>query len=203
MRSASWSSNWPGRTRAGDTAASRANFSASATASAREPSVGSWPPQARTVAGNLSILTTASAARCDYEFVQHVPISEAEGVQPDVREAIHCMDFGDPELSPHDRAVVRFVAEVVARPKVGEDVFVAVRERLTPAGGSAPGNRLLLVARPRVHLLIHHPPGRGHCDNGLTANQQQSYCSIHPTSNPDCCGSAHTPLPLLVPNVPM
>ena len=43
-RSASWSGSWPGRTRAGDIGASRANSSASATGSAREPSAGSWPP---------------------------------------------------------------------------------------------------------------------------------------------------------------
>jgi alkylhydroperoxidase family enzyme len=79
----------------------------------------------------LVILTTASAAGCDYEFIQHVPISEAEGVQPGVREAIHRMDFGDPALPEYDRAVTRFVAEVVAHPTVPDDVFAAVREHLT------------------------------------------------------------------------
>src|SRR2546429_6979519 len=46
MRSASWSSSWPGRTRAGGTGASRASSWASAIASVREPSAGSWPPLA-------------------------------------------------------------------------------------------------------------------------------------------------------------
>ncbi|HLQ53704.1 MAG TPA: hypothetical protein VK162_05455 [Streptosporangiaceae bacterium] len=67
----------------------------------------------------LVILITASAAECDYEFIQHVPISEAEGVQPSVREAIHRLDFHDPALSAYDRAMTRFVAELVARPRVG------------------------------------------------------------------------------------
>jgi hypothetical protein len=42
-RSVSWSDGWPGRTRGGDTGASRVNSSASAFASAREQSAGSWP----------------------------------------------------------------------------------------------------------------------------------------------------------------
>ena len=48
----------------------------------------------------LVILTTATAADCEYEFVQHVPISEAEGVQPSVREAIHRRDFDDRHYPP-------------------------------------------------------------------------------------------------------
>ena len=39
----SWSGGWPGRTRGGDTGASKVNSSASGTASARERSGGSWP----------------------------------------------------------------------------------------------------------------------------------------------------------------
>ena len=42
-RSAHWWSNWPGRTRAGGTGASRANWSASGIGSARGRSAGSWP----------------------------------------------------------------------------------------------------------------------------------------------------------------
>ena len=43
MKSAHWSNGWPGRTHGGGTGASKANCSASATASARERSAGSWP----------------------------------------------------------------------------------------------------------------------------------------------------------------
>jgi len=42
-KSAIWSYNWPGRTRGGDTAGSRANCSALAIEPARERSAGSWP----------------------------------------------------------------------------------------------------------------------------------------------------------------
>ncbi len=54
-----------------------------------------------------------------------------KGCSRSVREAIHRLDFHDPALSAYDRAVTRFVAELVARPRVGEDVFAAVRENLT------------------------------------------------------------------------
>jgi len=43
-RSVSWSGGSPGRTRGGDTAASKVNSSVWGTASAQEPSGGSWPP---------------------------------------------------------------------------------------------------------------------------------------------------------------
>jgi hypothetical protein len=43
-KSATWYCGWHGRTRGGDTDASRVSSSASATGSAREPSAGSWPP---------------------------------------------------------------------------------------------------------------------------------------------------------------
>ena len=42
-RSVSWSGGWPGRSRGGDTAASKVSSPASGTASARERSGGSWP----------------------------------------------------------------------------------------------------------------------------------------------------------------
>src|ERR1700678_2317991 len=37
----------------------------------------------------LVILPTAAVTSAEYEFIQHVPISEAMGVAPAVREAIH------------------------------------------------------------------------------------------------------------------
>jgi alkylhydroperoxidase family enzyme len=79
----------------------------------------------------LVILTTASMTGCDYEFVQHVPISESAGVHPSVRETIRRKDFQGSALSQHDRAIVTFVAEVVANPRVPDDVFAAVREYLS------------------------------------------------------------------------
>lgn len=79
----------------------------------------------------LVILTTAAVTKAEYEFVQHVPISEAAGVDPAAREAIHREDLGSSLLSAHDRAVVAFAAAVVASPFVSDDVFTAVHAELS------------------------------------------------------------------------
>ena len=79
----------------------------------------------------LVILTTAAAAEAEYEFVQHVPISEAMGVDPQIREAIHRLDLDAPVLSAQDRAVTKFVEAVVRSPLVDDETFGAVREILS------------------------------------------------------------------------
>src|SRR5712675_631298 len=45
------------------------------------------------------ILTVASLTECDYEFTQHVPISEAAGIDPSAREAIRAGEFASTDLS--------------------------------------------------------------------------------------------------------
>jgi alkylhydroperoxidase family enzyme len=92
------------------------------------------PPRTR----ELVILTTAATTEAEYEFVQHVPISEAMGVDPDIREAIHRLDLDSPTLSADDRAITKFVAAVVRSPVVDDDTFAAVREIL--------GNRQIVEA---------------------------------------------------------
>jgi len=79
----------------------------------------------------LVILTTATVTECTYEFIQHVPISEAMGVDPAVRNAIAGLEFDNPALSSYDRAVVRFVATSVAEPTVPDDIFDDVRRHLS------------------------------------------------------------------------
>ncbi|MGW2938036.1 carboxymuconolactone decarboxylase family protein [Streptomyces sp. NPDC001156] len=80
----------------------------------------------------LTILTAASATDCEYEFIQHVPISASFGVSDAVRDAIKRREFDALELPDDDRAIVRFVAAVVAAPTVSDEIFSAVKERLTP-----------------------------------------------------------------------
>ncbi|MFF3919809.1 carboxymuconolactone decarboxylase family protein [Streptomyces sp. NPDC001852] len=80
----------------------------------------------------LTILTTASATDCAYEFTQHVPISASVGVSDAVRDAIKRKDFNAPELPGDDRAIIRFVAAVIAAPTVSDEIFSAAKERLTP-----------------------------------------------------------------------
>ncbi|MGW5479176.1 carboxymuconolactone decarboxylase family protein [Streptomyces sp. NPDC004008] len=80
----------------------------------------------------LTILTTASATDCEYEFTQHVPISASVGVSDAVRDAIERKDFNAPQLPGDDRAIIRFVAAVIAAPTVSDEIFSAVKQRLTP-----------------------------------------------------------------------
>ncbi|MGI5141277.1 MULTISPECIES: hypothetical protein [unclassified Streptomyces] len=61
-----------------------------------------------------------------------MPISASCGVPDAVRDAIKRKDFNAPELPDNDRAIVRFVAAVVAAPTVSDEIFSAVKERLTP-----------------------------------------------------------------------
>ena len=75
----------------------------------------------------LVILTTAAVTKPEYEFVQHVPISQAADVDPAIREAIHRQELD----SAHDRAVVAFAATVVNSPFVSDDVFAAVHAELS------------------------------------------------------------------------
>jgi alkylhydroperoxidase family enzyme len=79
----------------------------------------------------LVILTTAAATSAEYEFVQHVPISEAMGVAPAVREAIHRQELDSPQLSSHDKAIVAFAAAVVRGPFVSDEVFAAAHAELS------------------------------------------------------------------------
>jgi alkylhydroperoxidase family enzyme len=85
------------------------------------------PPRTR----ELVILTTAAVAEAEYEFVQHVPISEAMGVDPKIRDAIHRLDFDSALLSADDQAVTKFVAAVVRSPHVDDDTFAAIHKILS------------------------------------------------------------------------
>jgi len=79
----------------------------------------------------LVISTTAAVARAEYEFVQHVPISESAGVAPEIREVIHRLEFDSPRLSAGHQAVVNVTAAVVRNPTVSDEVFDAVRAVLS------------------------------------------------------------------------
>jgi len=81
--------------------------------------------------GELDILTTAAVASAEHEFVQHVPISEAMGVDPQIREAIHKQDYDSSPLSADDQAITKFAAAVVRSPTVDDDIFAAVRKILS------------------------------------------------------------------------
>jgi hypothetical protein len=76
-------------------------------------------------------LNGRTRTKAEYEFVQHVPISQAADVDPAIREAIHRQELDSALLSAHDRAVVAFTAAVVNSPFVADDVFAPVHAELS------------------------------------------------------------------------
>jgi alkylhydroperoxidase family enzyme len=82
-------------------------------------------------ARELVILTVAACAECDFVATQHVPMSAAAGVDARTRELIGAKDLDNPELSPRDRTLVQFAAEVVAHARTSDELFARARECLT------------------------------------------------------------------------
>jgi alkylhydroperoxidase family enzyme len=73
------------------------------------------------------ILTVAALIDCEYEYVQHRPISEAAELSVQEREALHRKDFDADILTAGDRVLVRFVTELLQRPRVSDALFDELR----------------------------------------------------------------------------
>jgi alkylhydroperoxidase family enzyme len=78
----------------------------------------------------LVILAVSGLVECDYEYVQHVPMFAAAGIDADLRDRVHGGDFDAPD-DPGERALLAFVAAVVRAPRITDDVFAATRRHLT------------------------------------------------------------------------
>jgi alkylhydroperoxidase family enzyme len=81
----------------------------------------SLPQRAR----ELAILVTATRTGAGFVWAQHVPISEAAGVEERVRDLIAAGRFDDPELTAEDRTVIALAAAVIDQPRVPDDLFAA------------------------------------------------------------------------------
>ena len=78
------------------------------------------------------ILTVATLAECEYEWIQHVELSEAVGISSTARQSIRSKDFGADTLTARDRIIITFVQEIVDTPRVHDEVFAEVRQLFTP-----------------------------------------------------------------------
>jgi 4-carboxymuconolactone decarboxylase len=79
----------------------------------------------------LLILATASQNRCQYEFVQHVPLGRAAGVSEAEIEALRNCRL--PEgLSALERAAVRYVQELTRERRVADATFAELRAHCDP-----------------------------------------------------------------------
>jgi alkylhydroperoxidase family enzyme len=72
-------------------------------------------------------LVTAVLVESEYELVQHVPLSEAAGVDEATRAVLLRREFESVLLPEGDRVTARFVAAVIASPAVSDEIFEPVR----------------------------------------------------------------------------
>jgi alkylhydroperoxidase family enzyme len=78
----------------------------------------------------LVILAVSGLAECDYEYVQHVPIIAAVGIDADLRDRVRGGDFGAPD-DPGECALLAFVAAVVRAPQMSDEVFAETLRHLS------------------------------------------------------------------------
>jgi alkylhydroperoxidase family enzyme len=78
----------------------------------------------------LVILAVSGLVQCDYEYVQHLPIFAAVGIDADLRDRVRDADFDAPD-DPGERALLAFVAAVVRAPRMTDEAFAAVRCHLS------------------------------------------------------------------------
>jgi alkylhydroperoxidase family enzyme len=78
------------------------------------------------------ILTVAVSTECEYEYVQHIAMSEAAGVDPGTREALRRGEFDAPAISADDRLIVSLVRETVASPRLSDALMAELRIRHSP-----------------------------------------------------------------------
>jgi alkylhydroperoxidase family enzyme len=78
----------------------------------------------------LVILAVSGLVECDYEYVQHVPISAAVGIDADLRDRVRGRDFDAPD-DPGERALLAFVAAVVRAPRMTDEIFATTRRHLS------------------------------------------------------------------------
>jgi AhpD family alkylhydroperoxidase len=75
----------------------------------------------------LVILAVAAYTDCAFVAAQHDPMAHSVGVEESTRRLIRTRNIGSAELTPSDRALLRFTAEVVQQPRVSEETFALAR----------------------------------------------------------------------------
>ena len=76
----------------------------------------------------LLILTVAAGVECEYEYRQHIPVSEAAGVETSVREAIWAGTLRPSALAERQRVLVALVKATLEAPQVHARLVVSARD---------------------------------------------------------------------------
>ncbi|WP_433382190.1 carboxymuconolactone decarboxylase family protein [Actinoplanes sp. CA-142083] len=75
----------------------------------------------------MVILTVAVYTDCSFELAQHEPMARDNGVEDRLQQLIRARWIDSPELSDHDRTLLRFTVEVLRSTTVSDELFGAVR----------------------------------------------------------------------------
>jgi alkylhydroperoxidase family enzyme len=76
-------------------------------------------------------LLGAVADSAEYEWSQHVALSEAAGVSGEQRAALRRGDVDAPCFSPSEQAALRLAAAIQAGPEVADPIFTTARKYLS------------------------------------------------------------------------
>jgi alkylhydroperoxidase family enzyme len=79
----------------------------------------------------ILILTVAAHVECEYEYQQHIPISQDVGVDAALREAIWTGKLDTVELSSPERALIEFVRDVLLSPSVPEPTMASIQSHFS------------------------------------------------------------------------
>lgn len=80
----------------------------------------------------LAILLVAARTGAEYEWVQHVGIAKAIGVDDERILAVERGELDSPCFNADAQVLLRFASEVLDRPRAEEETFTALRERFPP-----------------------------------------------------------------------
>jgi 4-carboxymuconolactone decarboxylase len=80
----------------------------------------------------LAILLVAARMDAEYEWVQHVAIAQALGIDDAQISAIENDDLGEDCFDAEARVLLRFVAQVLESPRPDDQSFEALSERFPP-----------------------------------------------------------------------
>ncbi len=80
----------------------------------------------------LAILLVAARAGAEYEWIQHVGISKALGIDNEQISAVEHDDLKAACLNPDAQVLLRFTSEVLDRPRAEAETFAAISARFPP-----------------------------------------------------------------------
>jgi len=80
----------------------------------------------------LAILLVAAHARAEYEWIQHVGISKALGINDEQITAVQRGDLQSTCFDADAQVLLRFTSEVLQQPRAGDEAFTALTNRFPP-----------------------------------------------------------------------